>query len=144
VYLCRVNHRNTYIAILLVFLYLFPIGYQTVHKVLHKGLSDCDNSCCTISYPEENQICHPESHSSAEQANGLRTQDGPWLSPEESSCPVCDYAFTLTTEPETMVDLQGLPIALAGISLYIPDVPFTFSGYCSFLRAPPVPDLLLA
>ncbi|MBN1197709.1 MAG: hypothetical protein JXA23_00055 [Bacteroidales bacterium] len=129
-------------ALLLGSLFLFPIGYQAIHKVLHKGFSSYDHSCCTTTGHEELTSCHAGSHDTVHQSSIPELPEHSTFTTGYTHCPVCEYTFTLTTEPEAPVFFTVVPFTLVSHTFDIPEIPYAFTGFCPSLRAPPAVSLL--
>jgi len=132
-----VNRRKHYIALLLGVLYLFPVAYETIHKTIHKTNQGCDNTCHAVSGDERNSVCCQDLPKTNDNGRNSGYPQGVGFSTDYPSCPICEYTFTLVTEPDSATFLIVVTVLEVGLSFSLPEAPCTSIFFHPSLRAPP-------
>lgn len=93
---------------------MFPPGYQTIHKLHHKSHT---------THQDRQDHASPCRHA---------------FTDTDRACPICDFQFNLASEPDSFTYHVAISMHQKDQSAWIPEIPFTFSGYQVTLRAPPL------
>ena len=129
--------RKNIIALLLGLLYLFPIGYQGLHRVVHLSQQGSEHSCCTAAVNEQETSCHAGPAVTGARERAVAYTHLPRLLPDTSGCPVCEYTFTLVMEPAPATCPIHVPFLQVDLPCSLAETPFTSSLFHPSLRAPP-------